>query len=169
METYLALASLRARRRYAGRPVPEEVVERILDAGRVSGSSRNRQPWSFLVLSPGTVARVAEAVWEPANLRGAALVVAVVTGGKGPVSFDAGRAAENMMLAAWDAGVGSCPNGPRDAGAVAAALGLAEGEEVATIISFGYPEGGADPGRRSPEEWVARADRRPRDQVIRHV
>jgi nitroreductase len=169
METYLALASLRARRRYSARPIPEEVVERILDAGRVSGSSRNRQPWKFLVLRPETVARVTEAVWEPANLRGAALVVAVVTEGKGPVSFDAGRAAENMMLAAWDAGVGSSPNGPRDAAAVAAALGLVEGEEVATILSFGYPEGGADPGRRPAEEWVAKADRRPRDQVVRQV
>lgn len=165
METYLAVTSLRARRRYAERSVPEEVVDRIVDAGRVSGSAANRQPWQFVVLSPERVEEVADAVWEPGNLRGAALVVAVVTPGR--AGLDAGRAAQNMMLAAWDAGVGSCPNGVREAAPVAAALGLGEGEQVATLLSFGYPATESDPARRSPAEWVARADRRPREEVVR--
>lgn len=51
MDTFLAIASKRDTRRYAERPIPEEAVGRILEAGRVAGSARNRQPWRFR-LSP---------------------------------------------------------------------------------------------------------------------
>ena len=78
MDTFLAVASKREVRGYSGRPVPEAAVRRILEAGRIAGSSRNRQPWRFLVVGdPGVRGRVAEAVFAPGNVRGAALVVAV--------------------------------------------------------------------------------------------
>jgi nitroreductase len=167
MDAFLAVASKREVRRYADRPIPPEVERRILEAGRVSGSSKNRQPWRFVVASePETVERVAAAVWAGDNVRGAALVVAVVVRGKGPVSFDAGRAAQNMMLAAWNDGVGSCPNGIADADAMAAALGLAEDDHFAIVLSFGYPARPADPASRSPEEWIERADRRPLEELV---
>ena len=51
METFLAIASKRDERRYADRPVAEDDVLRILDAGRLSGSSQNRQLWNFVVVS----------------------------------------------------------------------------------------------------------------------
>ena len=51
MDTYLAIASKRDERRYDDRPVPDEVERRILDAGRVSGNSQNRQEWEFVVVS----------------------------------------------------------------------------------------------------------------------
>jgi nitroreductase len=86
--------------------------------------------------------------------------------GKGPVAFDAGRAAQNMMLAAHGEGVGSCPNGIADREGMQAVLGHDDDEQVATLISFGYPARPRDPGRRSPEEWIARADRLPFEQVI---
>ena len=113
MDTFLAMASRREVRRYADRPIDDAVERRILEAGRVSGSSKNRQPWRFLVLEdPATRERAADAVWNGDNVRGAALVVAVAAGGKGPVQFDAGRAAQNMMLAAWNerAKQSHCPN-----------------------------------------------------------
>ena len=57
------------------RRVPDAAVRRILEAGRIAGSSRNRQPWRFLVVGdPGVRERVAEAVFAPGNVRGAALV-----------------------------------------------------------------------------------------------
>src|SRR3954451_23287001 len=112
MDAFLAVASKRAVRRYADRPIPEDVQRRILDAGRVAGSSKNRQPWRFVVLADReAVERAAEAVWATDNVLGAPLVIGLVVRGKGPLSFDAGRAAQNMMLAAWNDGVGSCPNG----------------------------------------------------------
>ena len=50
MDAFLAVASKREVRRYADRPIPEDVQRRILEAGRVAGSSKNRQPWRFVVL-----------------------------------------------------------------------------------------------------------------------
>jgi nitroreductase len=167
VDAFLALVSRREVRRYAERPVPAEVERRILEAGRLSGSSQNRQPWRFVVLeNRATVERVAGAVWAPNNVLGAALVVAVVVGGRGPVQFDAGRAAQNMLLAAWNEGVGGCPNGVRDAEALGAALDLAEDERFAIVLSFGYPARPVDPEARTPEEWIGRADRRALDEVV---
>ena len=87
--------------------------------------------------------------------------------GKGPTGFDAGRAAQNMMLAAAGDGIGSCPNGIADPDALAAVLGHADDEQVATVLSFGYPARPVDPESRTPEEWIARADRLPFDEVVR--
>lgn len=143
-------------------------MRRVLDAGRVAGSSRNSQPWRFVVAGPETVAALAPTVWEPGNLEGAALVVAVVVTGRGAATFDAGRAAQNMMLVAWDQGVGSCPNGVRDSDRGRAVLGLGTDQDVATILSFGYPAGRARPGDHSAEEWAGRADRKPREAVVEH-
>ena len=123
MDTYLAIVSKRDTRRYADTPIPEDVVERILDAGRVTGSASNRQPWRFLIVEDAERReRLADAVYEPTNIRGAQLVVAIL--GKRPL--DLGRCAQNMMLAAWNDGVASCPNGIADADAANEALGLEE-------------------------------------------
>jgi nitroreductase len=167
----LAIASKRDERRYApDRPLPDELVERILDAGRLAGSSKNRQPWRFLVVEgPERREALAEAVFAPGNVRSAALVVAIcMPGGRG--GLDAGRAAQNMMLAAWGAGVISCPNGFADADAAAAALGL-EGAEVEplVVLTFGYPLRPREPGRRSVGEWSASAERKPLDAVVERV
>jgi nitroreductase len=170
MDAFLAIASRREVREYDGRPVPAEVERRILEAGRVTGSSQNRQQWRFDVLaSEGARAAAARAVYAPGNVEGAALVVAVVVFGRGPTAFDAGRAAQAMMLAAWNDGIGSCPNGTADHDALAAALGLGEGERVAIVLTFGYPARPRDPSRRAAEEWLARADRKPFDEVVRRV
>ena len=99
-------------------------------------------------------------------MRGAALLVAIVVSGKGPLALDAGRAAQNMLLAAHNEGIGSCPNGISDADAMAAAVGVEEGEQVATVLSFGYPARPRDPERRTPDEWIARANRKPFDEVV---
>jgi nitroreductase len=164
MDTFLAIASRREVRNYEARPLPPEVEERILDAGRLSGSAKNRQPWRFHIV-PGEL--LADSVYEPTNLRGAPFVVAVVVSGKGPVSFDAGRAAQNMLLAAWNEGVGSSPNGIADEPAARAALGLDDDERIAIVLSFGYPEKPRDPQSRSADEWSARANRRPLQETVR--
>lgn len=169
MDVYLAVTSKRDERRYADRAIPEEVVRRILDAGRLAGSARNRQPWRFFVLEDRQlVERVAETVYVPGNVLGARLVVAIVTRGGGP-GFDAGRAAQNMMLAAWNEGVVSCPNGMPDAERTAEALGLDAEERPAIVLSFGYPAKPRDPEARAPEEWSRRAQRKPLEEVVRRL
>jgi nitroreductase len=169
MDTFLAIASRREVREYDGRPIADEVVRRILDAGRLSGSAANRQPWRFVVVSGEPQATLAEAVFEPGNVRGAALVVALVVSGKGHVSFDAGRCAQNMLLAAWNEGVGGSPNGLADRDAASAVVGVAEDESIAIVLSFGYPARPRNPESRSAEEWTGRARRKPLAELVEQL
>ena len=170
MDTFLAIVSRREVRTYADRPLPAHVERRILDAGRIAGSAANRQQWRFVVVeSAEAKQRLSEAVYAASNVAGAAFVVAVVVYGKGPTSFDAGRAAQNMMLAAWNEGVGSTPNGMPDRAATARVLGLGEGEEPAIVLSFGYPTRPRNPSTRLPEEWIELADRKPFDELVTRI
>ena len=170
MDTFLSVASKREVRDYAGRPIPADAQQRILEAGRISGSSQNRQPWRFVVVeSPSLRERLAEAVYRPGNVRSAALVVVIAMRGRGPTGFDAGRAAQNMMLAAWNELIGSCPNGMPDPAAVGALLDLEEGEQPVTVLTFGYPVRTRDPERRTAIEWIERADRKPFDDLVQRL
>jgi nitroreductase len=169
VDTYLAVASKRDRRSYADRPIPEDVVTRILDAGRVAGSGGNRQPWTFLVVADDERKReLAQEVYEPGNIRGAALVVAIATRG-GRSLLDVGRAMQNMMLTAWNEGVVSCPNGMRDNAQVAQTLALEDDLQPVIVLSFGYPARPLDPDARGPDEWSARANRKPLEEVVRRI
>jgi nitroreductase len=167
VDTYLTIASRRETRRYSDRPLPPDVVDRILDAGRLSGSGSNRQPWTFYVVeSRELLEQLAGVVYEPGNVRGARVLVLMTVRGKGPVSFDAGRAAQNMLLAAWNEGVGGSPNGFTDADRAAALVGAGEEERPAIALSFGYPDRPRDPLVRPAEEWSRRAKRRSLDDVV---
>ena len=160
MDTFLAIASKRDVREYADTPIPDDVVHRILDAGRLAGSSRNKQEREFVIVS--NIEAMAALVYAPENVRGAALVVAIA-GAAG--AFDVARAAQNMMLAAWNDGVVSCPNGVREPGAAERLVGA----PVGAVLSFGYPAKPRDPESRSAEEWSARANRKPFDEVVRRA
>ena len=167
METRLIIASKREVRQYADRPLPDDAIRRALDAGRVAGSSQNRQNRRFIAIRDrDLLERLAPTVYVPTNVLSCALAVAIVIAGKGPTAFDAGRAAQNMMLAAWDEGIGSTPNGIADAELLAQVLGHGEDERVAIVLTFGYPARPSDPSRRTPEEWIERADRLPFDEVV---
>jgi nitroreductase len=168
VDTYMAIVSKREIRNYEQqRPIPEAVVERILQAGRLAGSSQNSQPWRFFAItSRELLEQLAETVYVPGTLRGAALAVLIATPAGDRSSFDAGRAVQNMMLAAANDGVGSCPNGMPDPERAAALVGLGEGESARLILTFGYPARARDPESRSAEEWIARANRKPLDELV---
>ena len=169
MDTYLAVASKRDWRSYADRPIPDDVVTGILDAGRIAGSAVNRQPWTFLVVeSSERKEQLAETVYAGDNIRGAALVVAIVTEGGGS-ALDVGRAMQNMFLAAWNDGVASCPNGMPDPARAAEALGLEGEEQPVVVLSFGYPRRELSPESKSAEEWSREANRKPLEEVVRRV
>jgi nitroreductase len=161
VDAWLAIASKRDIRDYADTPIPPEVERRILDAGRVAGSSRNTQKWEFVVVDQAQQ-ELADAVYAPHNVQTAQLVVAIVGDAAG---FDVGRASQNMMLAAWNEGVGSCPNGIADPEAAARICG----GEVKMILSFGYLAKPRDIEARSADEWSARAKRAPLDEIVRRV
>ena len=169
MDTYLAVASKRDWRSYADRPVPDDVVTRILDAGRLAGSAVNRQPWTFVVVEdPERKERLAESVYAGGNVRGAAFVVAIATKDGGS-ALDVGRAMQNMMLVAWNDGVASCPNGMPDRAQTAQLLGLEGDLQPVIVLTFGYPRRELDPESRSAEEWSRAANRKPLAEVLKRV
>jgi nitroreductase len=166
VDTFLAIASKRDTRHYADTPIPDDVERRIFEAGRVTGSARNRQPWRFLLVeSADRREQLADAVHEPTNVRGAQLVVAIVSSS----SMDTGRCMQDMMLAAWNDGVASCPNGIADADTARAALGLTDEDQLATVLTFGYPASGRTGESRSVDAWLSRVDRKPLDELVERV
>ena len=167
MDTYLAVASKRDWRSYADRPIPEDVVTRILDAGRLAGSGSNKQPWTLVVVEDAErKERLAESVYATENVLSAGLVIAIVTSGGGRV-LDVGRAMQNMMLVAWNEGVVSCPNGMPDRAQTAQVLGLEGDLEPVIVLSFAYPRRPLDAESKSAEEWSREANRKPLEEVVR--
>lgn len=168
MDAYLAVVGKREVRHYESRPIPEDVLARILEAGRASGSSRNRQPWRFIVVTdPGRLRVISTFVSRPSNLVEcpAAIVVALTNP---RAVFDGGRTAQNMMLAAWDLGIGSCPNTPMEEAALKKTLGLSEEMSVPTVLSIGYPAPGEPRPRRKadPAQVLARINRLPLQELV---
>jgi len=168
LDTYLAVASKRDWRSYADRPVPEDVVTRILDAGRVAGSGSNKQPWTFVIVDAERKERLAESVYVAGNVRSAALVIVIATPGGGRV-LDVGRAMQNMMLVAWNEGVVSCPNGMPDQAGTAQVLGLEGDLEPVIVLSFAYPRRPLDPEAKTAEEWSREANRKPLGELLKRV
>jgi nitroreductase len=167
MDAFLAIASRREVRDYRPDLVPDDVVRRILEAGRVTGSSKNHQPWRFVVVrSREVLDRLAETVRTPANVAGAPLFVAVLVDDHPRAAFDGGRAAQSMMLAAWNEGVGSCPNGFADEAAAGALLGVRPEQRLLVGLTVGHPARRHRPERRPPEEWLERARRLPLDELV---
>jgi nitroreductase len=171
MDAYLAVVSKREVREYADRPVPDDVLTKILQAGRASGSSKNAQPWRFVVLRDRERRHgLASAIMAPRNLERCAVAIAVVLLNDRQ-RFDAGRVAQNMMVAAWALGVGSCPNSvrPDDQDRLREALGIPQEAAVATILTLGYPARGSSPRPRpkaDPDEVLERVDRLPLDEIV---
>lgn len=164
MDAYLDLISVRVVREYAGRPIEDDSLRRILEAGRVTGSSQNRQEWRFYVArNRETLRRLAPAVFAPDNVAGSQAVIGIASTAKS--GFDVGRCAQNMILAAWAEGIGSAPNGARDAETAGRVLGLAAGERLVTAISLGYPAHPHVPDAGDVTGILQRIKRKPLEEV----
>jgi nitroreductase len=157
-DTYEFILGLRAIREYRPDSLSNEDLGAILEAGRWTGSSKNRQDWSFIaVTDPGQIRGLAEHgdFTQPVRDSAATIVLVQEAGGN---MFDIGRAAQNMMLAAKAVGVASCPitfHRERD---LAAQLGVPEGTLARYGVALGYPSGDAKPrnfgGRKKAVEVV---------------
>ena len=139
MDAYTCIRTKRDSRAYADKPIPEESLQRILQAGRMAGSSKNTQPWRFVVLRDAARKSELAACGQFAQHIPSAPVVIAVVLSPGGGEFDAGRAAQNMMLAAWAEGITSCPVAMHDQKCAARVLDLPEGHRVAIVLAFGYP------------------------------
>jgi nitroreductase len=121
-------------------PVPEDVLQKVLEAGRWSPSQRNRQPWHFIVVRDReTLKQLAAMAPSGPYLADAPLAIAVVTDGARAPLIDGTRAISSMQLVAWEEGLGSCWVGGMDRDGVKRLLGVPEACEVITVLPFGYP------------------------------
>lgn len=144
---YDLIRTKRDSRAYQQQPIAPEVEGRILRSGRMAGSAKHAQPCRFVVLRDPAHRRELAACGDyTSHLPDAALVVAIVTlppsgqwDAERAMSFDAGRAAQNMMLAAWAEGIGSCPVTMHRHDDAARVLVLPEGHRVTWVLAFGYP------------------------------
>ena len=144
--TWEAIDSLRVVRAFADRPLEAAALERILNAGRRAGSSKNQQRWAFIVCRDREHLRELSTIGPWAgHLADAAVAVALVTpdpraaGAPLSIEFDLGRAAQNMVLAAWELGIGSVPATVYEHAKAAVLLGLPNGMHCEYVLSFGYP------------------------------
>jgi nitroreductase len=158
-------------RRFANRAISAEALRRILEAGRWSGSAKDRQPWHFIVVRDRAMRdRLATCGQYASHLRGAAVAVVIITGAGRWDTLDAGRCGQNMMLAAWAEGIGSCIASLHDEGKARAALGVPNGMKVQMAISFGHPAPGPDDKIEGlPKAQVlASLGRKPLDDLVHH-
>ena len=160
------LRSLRAVRSFRPDPIPQEVVDDILEVARWSGSASNRQPWELVVIRDKvTLGALASVEGYASHLRGASLGIVLVMAGERPTqeTYDEGRLAERIMLAALAHGVGSSVGwivgGGRDA--AKEILNIPEARTVRTAISLGYPNQRA---RRATSSGHAR---KPLSEIVR--
>jgi nitroreductase len=163
MDVFDAVRTVLAVRSYRNRPIPPETVRRIVEAGRLTGSSMNLQPWHFIVVEePGTLKKLGAAATTGPYVAQAplAVVVAVEKESKYGLS-DASRAIQSMILTAWSEGVGSNWVGFLNLEGVPAVLGIPENLEAVAIVPFGYPSGKKGLGRknRKPLAEVAHRER----------
>ena len=157
---YEFLTKLRAIRDYADRPLARQDLDAILEAGRWTGSAKNRQDWAFIVIEDREqLERVAACGDFTDPIRNSAATVVIVTE-PGGYEFDSGRVAQNMMLAAAAVGVASCPVTLHRQSDAEALLGVGDGRHCRYAIALGYPAPDAAPrnfgGRKPLDELVHR-------------
>lgn len=154
MDAYRAIVGKRDTRAYLDQPIPDDVVHRILTAGRMAGSSKNSQPCRFIVMREReSIEALAACGQWTTPMRTAPLVIAIMLE-KGWRPFDAGRSAQNMMIAAWAEGVTSCPVGIQDEQCGRRAVGAPEDFEVHMVIAFGYPDPAVPRSRGMPRKTL---------------
>lgn len=142
MDTLECIRKKRDVRDYNDSEIPLPVLMKILEAGRLSGSAMNRQPWSFILIrDKNLLKRIAQLSPTGQFIKNVPAAIAIATDSSNAFhEIDCGRCVQNMMLAAWNEGVGSCWIAGLDRPEISKMLELPENKYLLTIIPLGYPE-----------------------------
>jgi nitroreductase len=162
MEVFEAIQTVLAVRDYQDTPVPPEVIGRIVEAGRLTGSSRNSQPWHFIVVeNRDTLRQLAPLARTGPYIAKAPLAIVVAVEETPFAVSDASRAIQSMVLAGWAEGVGSNWVGFLGMNEVKSLLGIPENLNLLAILPFGYPAQQLGQGKkeRKPLGEVAHRER----------
>ena len=164
-ETYRSLLELRTVRRFRTDPVAPSDLDRILEAARWTGSAKNLQSWTFVVVREREqLDRLAECGDFTVPIRNAPLVLAPVMHPDG-YEWDAGRVAHNIMLAAAATGVGSCPITLHRDELARDVLGIPNDHTCRYVVALGYPDEEAE---RSGRAASPMGGRRTLDDLVRY-
>jgi nitroreductase len=148
MDTITDIRAIRVVRRYRPEPLSEDEVRAIADTARKAASSKNTQKWAFVtVRDPDRLAELGDVGYYSSHLPSAGAAIALVVPKPNPdharsILWDLGRAAQNIVLAAWAMGIGSCPITVHRFDLAARVLGLPDDQQCEYIIALGWP---ADP------------------------
>jgi nitroreductase len=160
MDVFDGIRTLLAVRRYQDRPVPEAVVRKIVEAGRLTGSAMNLQPWQFVVVQDRDTLRKLGALARSGPYTAEApLAIVVAVDKTGYAVSDASRAIHSMFLTAWAEGVGSNWVGFGGLEKVNALLGIPAKLDVLAILPFGYPVDKIGKGKKNRKPLAAVAHR----------
>jgi nitroreductase len=161
-DVFDVIRTLLAVRSYQGTPVPDTLVRRIVEAGRLTGSGMNGQPWHFIVIRDAeTLRRLGALASSGPYVAQAPLAIVVATDKSRFAVSDASRAIQSMLLTAWADGVGSNWVGFGELEKVKAVLDIPAGLDVLAILPFGYPARAVGRGKkqRKPLREVAHLER----------
>ncbi|GAA0220193.1 nitroreductase family protein [Actinomadura nitritigenes] len=168
METWNAITSRRNVREYRDEPIPPDDLDRVLEAARRAPSSRNWQPWDFVVVTDrDRLGELAAAGEYAAHVPGSAATIALVMRDyddpdeRETARFDLGQAMLSIMIAAVDLGIGSGHATVMDQAVARRVLGLPDDRFCAYLVALGYPAGRPlkpvrNPARRAFEDVVHR-------------
>ena len=162
MDVFEAVRTLLAIRSYRDTPIPDAVVRRIVEAGRLTGSGMNRQPWHFIVVRDRkTLGRLGEVASSGPYIAEAPLAIVVAIDKTRFAVSDASRAIQSMLLTAWADGVGSNWVGFGGLDKVKTLLDIPDRLEVLAVVPFGYPVRAVGRGkkRRKTLREVAHGER----------
>ena len=156
-EVFEAARTVMAIREYRDGEVPDDVIRRILEAGHLTASAANRQPWHFvLVRDREALQKLGSLVRTGGYTRSAAAAVIVACDKNQYAQSDASRAIQSMILTAWGDGVGSNWTGFGGLENVRQEFGLPETFDVLAVLPLGYPK----------RKVMGRKRRKPFNEVI---
>lgn len=158
MGVFDTIRTVLAIRNYTDQPISTDSQRRILEAGRLSASARNRQPWHFIVVEDRLMIETIGGMARNPYIAGSAMLIAVAIerDSRWAIS-DVSRAIQLMILTAWDEGIGSNWVGFGGMSDIGTLLGLPETYDLFALLPFGYPLDAIGKGekQRKPLEAVA--------------
>jgi|SRR5450759_5286151 nitroreductase len=162
MEVFDAVRTVLAVRQFQEKPVPEPLVHQIIEAGHLTASSMNGQPWHFLIVEDKETLRQLGALVQTGPYIAQAPLAIIVAMEHSPFAVsDASRAIQSMILTAWAQGIGSNWAGFDNLPQINPVLGIPQEIEILAILPFGYPVTAVGKGRkkRKPLREVAHRER----------
>lgn len=150
MDVFEAVRTVLAVRSYRPDPVPHDVVLRIVEAGRLTASSMNRQPWHFVVVDDkAALQQLADLAKTGPYIAQAPLAIVVAVGKTTFGVSDGSRAVQSMVLTAWAEGVGSNWVGFRGMDEIRTLLDIPDDYEILAVVPFGYPQEPGGQGKKN--------------------